>query len=290
MSIKIFKSIFPPFLINAFIRVKSYIGFYEWKYVAEEWDESYSFQKAWDLNSISELQLEKWKNYTEIVNSTLPLGLNHEAGIPYNNQNIVFHNLLMTFSYVAALASLHKKKISFLDWGGGIGHYGLLMKKMLPDIEVNYFCYDFNAFCVVGNNLWLDNSVFSSNREEMLEVNKYDLVMASSSIWYEPSWKAIFKRLIDASKNYLLITRMLFIEKAQSYVALQRPSSMGYKTEYYFWVINEDEFLSFANESGLVLVRKFIVSDKIYILRAPEQGKFKGFLFRKTANDIVLSN
>jgi len=283
MNIKAIKPLLPPIVIKLALRIKNYLGLYEWKFVSFNWDNKYNTSgDGWDLKSISELQLEKWNNYSEIVNGVGPLGVNHEGSIPYDNQNIIFHNLLMTFSYIAGLATLQKKEINFLDWGGGIGHYGLLIKKILPSTDVNYFCYDLNTFSETSKQLWDDNSVFSSNRGELLQTNKYDLVMAGSSIWYEPDWKTIFKKLIEASNNYVFITRMIFVEKGKSYVAVQRPSSMGYKTKYYFWVINENELLEQAKENGAVLVREFLVfEEKTHIYKAPEQGKFKGFLFRK---------
>jgi hypothetical protein len=87
--------------------------------------------------------------------------------------------------------------------------------------------------------------------------------------------------LIAAANPYLYVTRMIFVERAESYVAIQRPWALGYKTEYRCWIFNREEFVHHLSSRSMELLREFLISDGPRIHRAPEQGDYKGFLFRK---------
>ena len=64
----------------------------------------------------------------------------------YNKLDLISHNLLVSFNYVCLLSSQKKNSLKILDWGGGIGHYGQIAKSSLPEIAVDYWCYDLEAF------------------------------------------------------------------------------------------------------------------------------------------------
>ena len=74
---------------------------------------------------------------------------------------------------------------------------------------------------------------------------------------------------------------MMFIDRADSFVALQRPWKYGYKTEYQVWILNQQHFVEYIEKLGMNLVREFLFGQGPHIEGAPEQGFFKGFLFRK---------
>lgn len=276
------KTFLSPFAIRIFLALKNFIGLYEWKFVGYEWKAEFNPSGVgWDKDDIPLLQKQKWPHYKKVIQSTEPLGINHEDQIPYKTDDIVFHNMIMSFAYTAALPLIKNKEIKFLDWGGGIGHYGLLIKNLFADAHIDYHCFDLPSYCKIGSEIWNKEATFSSDKEQLLVPNYYDLVMASSSIWYEPDWKAIFKRLLDSTKAYLYITRMIFTKDAKSFVAIQRPSYMGHKTQYYFWAINEEEFKQYSVSCGARLVREFILTEPVRIYKAPGKLRFKGFLLKK---------
>jgi hypothetical protein len=111
----------------------------------------------------------------------------------------------------------------------------------------------------------------------------FDLVMASSSIWYEKSWRNGVDKLCKIETDFLYITRMIFIEEHSSYVAVQRPKLMGYDTEYLFWVINKKEFINYIAEKNFELIREFEFGSVPSIFKGPEQGTMKGFLFKRVS-------
>ena len=63
----------------------------------------------------------------------------------------------------------------------------------------------------------------------------YDLVLASSSLQYEPDWKALLRRLAAATSGLLLVTRLPVALEAPSFVILQRAQAYGYATDYLGW-------------------------------------------------------
>lgn len=273
------KQFIPPILLNFCLKYSGYIGLASWEYVPEGF--SYKNKsKGWDVESIADLQLNKWAKYSERIKSVKALGINHESD-DYINNNPFFHNLSVSFAYVLTLAGLNKKNINFLDWGGGIGHYGLLAEELTrpAGLDINYYCYDFDVFGNKGRQANAEYIYFSN--DTMYTTVKFDLIMASSSIWYEKDWRNGIDKILKYNTEYLYITRMIFITDKPSYVAIQRPKSMGYDTEYLFWVINKSELIKYVAESGFNLIREFEFGKTMPVFKAPEQGSMQGFLFKK---------
>jgi putative methyltransferase (TIGR04325 family) len=277
---KYIQPIIPPFIYVFLKKNAGYFGLAIWEYVPEGFNRIID-KSGWNLESIAVLQSEKWDNYLNRVKSSQSLGFNHESPDLTIINDSFFHNLLVSFAYVISLSGLNKKSINFLDWGGGIGHYGLLAEELINpgNMDFNYYCFDFPFFCDYGKTL-NPNFNFFANENQFQDV-KFDLIMASSSIWYENDWKKGVDKLCKYNTNFLYITRMIFIQIHPSYVAIQRPKSMGYNTEYLFWIINKSEFVSYLSEKKFTLIREFEFGEVPPIFKGPEQGTMKGFLFKK---------
>jgi putative methyltransferase (TIGR04325 family) len=226
-----------------------------------------------------ELQKAKWPTFAASLAGTAPLGVNHESRWKPNTGNLRDHNTLLSYAYVFALAARQLQRLSLLDWGGGIGHYYLLSKAVVPGVVLDYYCHDLPLFCEAGRKV-LAEVHFVENPKECFS-RRYDLVLASSSVWYEEDWTSLLDQLIRLADPYFYITRMIFVERAASYVAIQRPWQSGYRTEYLCWILNRHEFLNHVLSRGMELVREFLICPSQHIHRAPEQGDYMGFLFRK---------
>jgi len=110
---------------------------------------------------------------------------------------------------------------------------------------------------------------------------RYDLVFVSNSLQYARDWQALLGRLAEAGVGWLFLSHVPLVEAAPAYVVAQRPSWVGYETEYLSWVFNRAELLSAAAAAGLVLEREFLMVGETYeIAGAPEQCDNGGFLFR----------
>jgi len=249
-----------------------------WEYLPEGWNGSEP-TRGWNVACVAKIQKETWSAYADHLSGAGPLSINHEDRNQHSG-GLRDHNTLITYAYVLALAAQQKQSLSLLDWGGGIGHYYLLSKAVLPGVELDYYCHDVPLLCQAGQTV-LPQGHFIENPDNCFS-RKYGLVLASSSLWYEHNWRSVLDRLVAVADPYLYVTRMIFVKLAATYVAIQRPWALGYGTEYRCWIFNREEFVDHLVSRSMELVREFLICDGPQIYRAPEQGDYKGFLFRKT--------
>jgi len=258
-----------------------YIRPAQWEYAKSGW-ETELYSSGWNVESVADAQKARWDRFAASLQGCGPLTLNHED--PAINSGLLRdHNTNITFAYVLAMAAQHKQAISILDWGGGIGHYCLLGHAVVPDITLDYYCCDLPLLCQVGREKVPQAKFFED--ATACWARSYDLVLASSSLWYEHDWHDLVKKLVQSTKHYLFITKMVFIERLHSFVAIQRPWAVGYQTEYLCWVLNRAEFVDYVCSLNMSLIREFLICSGPRIHRAPEQGDYRGFLFRKGENN-----
>ncbi|MFY9227300.1 MAG: hypothetical protein WAQ98_31810 [Blastocatellia bacterium] len=252
----------------------------EWEFIAEGWSyEEKILVRGWDEKNILKVYQNKWNKFVELVKSPTPLAIAHESDLT-DNESVGFQNTILAFAYSLALAAHKKDELSFLDWGGGIGHYNLFAQMLLPKIEINYHCKDLPILAAYGTELFPTAQFYVD--ESCLE-NSFDFVMASGSLHYEKDWASLLDKLTKASKKYLFITRLPMILSKPSFIFIQRPYRQGYNTEYLGWCLNRSEFLAKTQEFQLKLVREFIIDERPNIAKAPEQCKYRGFLFQTKA-------
>jgi len=281
------KLLLPPMLTNLARRLfpraretKHANEVQEYQCIPEGWNYAANRQevKGWGVQAVLEVQKEKWSRFKSLVEGTGPLGISHEGSLE-TNTDIAQHNRVMIFAYAIALASRGSDSLSMLDWGGGIGHYYVLAKSLLPGVKIEYHCKDLALLAQHGSLLFPDQRFYSD--DECLN-GSYDFVMASSSLHYSQDWQQVFAKLAHVATKYLLVTRLPTVVEVPSFVFLQRPYQFGYDTEYLGWCLNRDSFLAEADKLGLVLVREFVIGQRPPISGAPEQATSRGFLFRAT--------
>jgi putative methyltransferase (TIGR04325 family) len=248
-----------------------------WEHVPEGWRGTGASARGWDAESIVEVEAAKWAQFARLAEGHGPLGLAHEAREPAK-QDYAAHNTMMAFAYVLGLSSRGKDRLSVLDWGGGLGHYYLLSKAFFPDLELDYHCKDLPLMCRRGREL-LPEVHFHETVESCLG-RRYDLVLSSSSLHYSENWREVAAQLAQMTQSYLYITRIPIVRRAPSFVVLQRPYKVGYRTEYLGWFLNQQELLERVRALGMDLVREFLIEERPFVHRAPEQGEYRGFLWR----------
>ncbi|WP_156120470.1 hypothetical protein [Neosynechococcus sphagnicola] len=252
----------------------------EWEYIPEGWDylDQHPEVKGWNVSEVLAVYQEKWPRFVEMVQGTTPLGISHESNLA-TKTDIVSHNIMITFGYAIALAAQGRQSLTFLDWGGGIGHYYLLSKALLPNITINYHCKDVPVLTNYGQELFPHAHFYAD--ESCLE-QTYDFVLVSGSLQFSQDWLGILNRLSQVTGNYLLVTNCPTLQQTPSFVFIQRPYKYGYNTEYLGWCLNRHELITCCQTAGLELVREFVNGHRPLIKNAPEQNEYRGFLFRKT--------
>jgi putative methyltransferase (TIGR04325 family) len=251
----------------------------EWEYLPGGWQENI---RGWNVGSVLEEYKRKWPDFVKSVDGNVPLGIAHEAN-EILNDNLYAHNSIMTYAYVLALASRNKGTLSILDWGGGIGHYYLLARALLPNVRIDYHCKDVPVLAEYGAQLFPEQHFYTD--DSCLE-RTYDVVMANTSMHYIEDWQGLLADLAGATQGHLYITGLPTVLHAPSFVFVQRAYAYGYNTEYQGWCLNREEFLKCAEAARLDLLREFLVGHKPFIHRAPEQNEYRGFLFRSAGEGL----
>jgi hypothetical protein len=90
-------------------------------------------------------------------------------------------------------------------------------------------------------------------------------------------WTDVLHRIARSIKKYLFISRLPVVEHSPSFVAVQHL----YNSQMLHQQINQAELLGTVRETGLALVREFVVGDRPYIKGAPEQCEVRGYLFKR---------
>ena len=232
---------------------------------------------GWNDPGVVEAQEKHWPIIVRNLEGPGPLGVSH---LPWDNSRELrsAHNVMMSFGYVLARAARCKDRLSILDWGGGLGHYYLYTQALLPEIGVDYHCYELPAFCRAGRKL--QPQITFHEDETALSGRQFDLVISSSSLHYCEDWRAQVPKLAALTREFLYIARLQCLRKAPTYLALDRAHRDGYR-EFLSWCINRDELLACARDSGLQLLREFVFDEPIMVRGAPEKPETRGFLFSR---------
>ena len=144
----------PPFVLAGFRRLKRADAKPTLQYAGDGWNTlSAEGETGWDRDNVVRAEAAKWDQFRKNLEGAGPLGFSHEHTDLTSVRNVYFHNIHLTFAYVLTLAAQQKKELSVLDWGGGLGHYYLLGRKVLPDIRLRFDCRDVQLMCEQGKQL-----------------------------------------------------------------------------------------------------------------------------------------
>jgi putative methyltransferase (TIGR04325 family) len=229
---------------------------------------------GWNDLSVVAAEKERWDVFSKLVKGSGPLGFSHEHTDLTSTRNISFHNVHITYGYVLALAAHQKTRLSVLDYGGGLGHYYLLGKTLLPEVELEFHCKEMPQMAEAGKILNPEIQWFTDDSC----LNKtFDLVMISGSLQYIEHWQDFLHAVSSTVGEYLFLTRVPVIEKHDSFVAIQK----SYDTAMLHWQFNRGLLLRTIEKEGYGIVREFVIGDRPYIKGAPEQCELLSWLFRK---------
>jgi len=268
----------PPVLVDALrgIGLGTAPARDKYEAVGPNWPVAFDSNPGWEDSDIAKTQASRWREWCDFCADTGPLDMPHEAARPFSG-NMQFHNTYMTFGYVLALAAANKKRLSILDWGGGLGHYSVLASALLPDVRIEYHCKDLPAFCEQGAAL-LPAATFHTDASCLQRT--YDLVIASGSLQCSGNWKEILTGLAKATDGYLYVTRLPVVLDSPSMVVQQRTYEQGFNSDLLGWFLNRQEFLAISEVAGMRFVREFFLAQHPAVEGIAEQAQVRGFLLR----------
>lgn len=252
------------------------LGFHRLTYAPDGWRTQLTKgpNKGWSVDSVIDTEKSKWEAFCKNLEGAGPLGFSHENTDLSLVRSPNFHNVHISYAYVLALTAHKKDSISVLDWGGALGHYYLVGKAVLPGVAIDFHVKEVPLMAEAGKRLnpevhWYD--------DESCLKRDYDLIMMTGSIPYMEDWADVLHRVARSVKEYLYIARLPVVDHSPSYIATQQL----YNSQMLHQVFNQTEFLDTVKDTGLNLVREFVVGDRPYIKGAPEQCEVRGWLFRR---------
>lgn len=271
-----------PFAIKQGQRVLAAVGLYKPRlvYVKNGWETAVNNVSAqgWNDKNIIEGKETAFKQIEELLFSSAKVAFSYESRNLTDDQNLEYHNINMTFAYVLTLAAHLKTKVSILDWGSGMGHYYLMSKRFLSDVEIDYHCVEVPEMAKLGKMINKNVSWYSN--DNYLK-NTYDLVMINASLQYVKEWKSFFNKLSPCVGNYLFVTRIPTVENVNGFVAIQNENGVKMLHQQ----INSKELASTVEGCGFQTLFEFLIGDRPFIKNAPEQCEMKGWLFKKQKNN-----
>jgi putative methyltransferase (TIGR04325 family) len=265
--------VLPPAIANSVGRALS-----ENRYESRGWTADYRRQNGWEDDSVAAAQEGHWPVLVRNLQGPGPLGVSHLPSRT-TREDASDHNIMMSYGYVLARAARSRQEVSILDWGGGLGHYHLYSRALVPDVRIQYHCYDVRALCRAGRRLQPDVQ-FHDGADDFAGA-RFDLVIASSVLHYFEDWRSLARTLAEHTGEFLYIARLMTVSRAPSFVVRQHPHSQGYRADFLAWFLNRHETLEHFHRLGLDLLREFVFAETWRVKGAPEAGDCRGFLFRR---------
>src|SRR5215469_12671272 len=234
---------------------------------------------GWDRQSVAVAQEAHWPVLLRNLQGPGPLGISHMP-TRTTREDTGDHNTMMSYAYVLGRAARNKQQLRILDWGGGIAHYYLYSLALLPEVPIEYHCYEVAALCRLGARL--QPNVHFHEGTDTLAGAAFDLVMCSAALHFFEDWRGAARMLVQHTRGFLYIARLMTVQHAPSFVVRQR-SRQGYNTEFQGWCLNRGDLLDCVQGLGMELLREFVYAEKRPIENAPEESESRGFLFRPRA-------
>jgi putative methyltransferase (TIGR04325 family) len=254
----------------------------EWEFVPEGWDRARRGEAdapgGWQAEEVARSYAAKWPQFLEAVAGTGPLGVGHEVptGAAMGRESASDQSAVLAYAYALSRAVGDSGSLSVLDWGGALGHFYVLARRLFPDLELDYHCRELPAVCREGRRLLPEVTFHDSDK---CLSRGYDLVLASNSLQYDEDWPERLRQLAGAAERRLFLTRVPVVREATSFVTLQRAQAYGYDTEYLGWVFNRDALIAAAVGAGLALEREFVLISSWPVAGMPEGPSDYGYLF-----------
>lgn len=182
----------------------------------------------------------------------------------------------LTYVYVLSLAAHDKQSLKILDYGGSLADYYWIGKALCPGFELEYHCKELPIVAEEGRKV--SPTVIWHTDDDCLD-ERYDVVMSSGCLPYLLNWDAFLRQAASAVRGYLFLSQIPTVERAPSYLAVQRAHGMT----MFYQVFNKADVLTTVQSTGLHLIREFVMCQHPPVVNAPEQPAFRGWLFRRDA-------
>ena len=234
-----------------------------WRAIGDAWPEAEA--EGWTSGGIARIRRSQWANVAALPAFML-------AGNSPEEQV----NVLTALDAVNEALRLRPGSgpLRILDWGGDIGLFHHRLKRLSPELALDYTVKEMPFLCELGREL--NPEVRFVDSEDAALAESYDLVIASAALHYEKDWRARFRSLCRAATGAFLFARQPTVGTAPSFVAQQG----AYDTIFTCWVLNERDIFTQAAEAGAEIRRRAFSGDAAAIAGAAEAPVFRSYLLR----------
>jgi len=147
-------------------------------------------------------------------------------------------------------ASIKKKKISILDYGGGIGEEYFKLKKSVKNKKIKFFLLEKKEIIELLKREGLNNEIFLLTKIKQNE--KIDIIHFGSSFHYIENWKSILKKCIKCKPEYFIFADILCGEIDRTFSTNQ----LYYEKKIPIWIYKEDDIVNFLEANNYQIYYK----------------------------------
>jgi hypothetical protein len=155
---------------------------------------------GWNVDAALERYRLPWPGWIHALRGTGMLGVDYTWSVQTYNPDARSvptdlswaHNAVMSYAYVLARLAHGKRRLSVLDWGGGVGQFLPLSRALLPDLELEYHVKDTPALCSLGREL---NPEAFFHEDDSWQARKFDLAISSSAFQFSEDWRGTLEAL-----------------------------------------------------------------------------------------------
>lgn len=202
----------------------------------------------------------------------------------YERDSVLFNATEIPYSLMAYLilsASLKKRPLNILDFGGSLGSTYYQLKDILPrDTFFRWNVVEQEHVVSCGKTNFEDDVLrFYSSIDKCVAEQEIDFVLLSSCVQYLESPHAFLQSLVQYDFDFILFDRTAFNSANNDRLTLQIVPPEIYPATYPAWFFHEDFFLSHFSERYKVIAEfpSYVKGEACVLIDNRPLGTTKGF-------------
>jgi len=201
----------------------------------------------------------------------------------YERDGIALNHVEVFYPLLSALllvASRNNNELSLIDYGGSLG---TSYRQNLPYLRhlnsLQWHLVEQTMFVEEGRKKFEDEHLhFYYNLAEVLQQDKPQLLMFSSSLQYMEKPYELLTQVKQSGIEYLLIDRTAFTNEAEDRLTIQKVPPAFYEASYPCWFFSEQKMTAFL-EDAYELVFGFESGQKVTL--GLTELDYQGMLWRR---------
>jgi putative methyltransferase (TIGR04325 family) len=203
----------------------------------------------------------------------------------YERDSVVFDQKEYPYALITFLthsASLNKKPLHIIDFGGSLGSTYYQVKEFLtPEICASWNVVEQGHYVSVGKQDFEDHRLkFFSSIEACLDEKEINFVLLSSSVQYLEAPHAFLKQLASLNFDFLFFDRTAFNVDPYDRLTLQTVPPEIYEASYPAWFFHKQPFLNHFLKYKLVAeFPSYVEGEQTLLIDGKPDAYSKGFYF-----------